>query len=68
MSEVRTLTIDENTAKQLYELFRNCESADTILFPCQDKLFRQHIKGCYQAANVQKAFALLAAFLESKGG
>lgn len=66
MSEVRTITIDESTARQLYELYRNCESADTILFPCQDKLFRQHIKGCYKAPNVQRAFEHIAKFLEER--
>lgn len=66
MSEVRTLTIDEQTAKQLYELYRNCESADAYLHQCQNGLFRQQIKSCYTAQNVQRAFEIVGSFLERR--
>lgn len=66
MSEERTLTIDERTARYLYTLFENCEAADAILLPCQNTIFRSQIHGCYKAPNVEEAFEKLKNFLEGK--
>lgn len=46
-------------AEQLLELYRNIEAADAHFQRCQSDLFRNHMKGVYQAPLVADAFAAL---------
>lgn len=56
--------VDEAVLRGALDLFTNLESADAIFKPCQDKLFRQHMKSCMGAMNIQKSFAEIKAKLE----
>lgn len=64
MANVKTVTIDLKTAERIYDLYRNCEAADTAYKSCQSTQFRNHIQGVYKAPNVEKAFAELQRLIE----
>ena len=63
--EPQTITIPLATAKQLLELYDNCEAADSHFKLCQSDLFREHMVSCYQAKLVQNAFAELREKIEN---
>lgn len=58
--------VDCATLKAALDLYTNLEAADATFKPCQDKAFRQHMKSCLKAQNIQKAFADIREKLEKE--
>lgn len=65
MAQIDTITIDLKTAERIYDLYRNCEAADTAYKSCQSTQFRAHLQGVYKAPNVEKAFNELQSLIET---
>ena len=57
-----TLTVEQ--AEQILELYRNTEAADAHFKNCQSDIFRQHMRGVYQAPLVESAFKQLGEAVE----
>lgn len=55
-----TFVVDRATLYAALDLYKNITAADAIFKPCQDKSFRQHMKSCIGAVNVQRAFKAIA--------
>ena len=58
--ENKTFAVDRATLHAALDLYKNLTAADAIFKPCQDKSFRQHMKACASAANVQRAFKVIS--------
>ena len=56
------------TAKRIYELYINVESADAHFHSCQSTNFREHVRSVIKAPKIEKAFADLQGFIESVEG
>lgn len=54
------MEIDEETLRQAAGLYRMLCTADAMYYACQDKSFRQFVRGCLKAHNVAEAYRRIA--------